>query len=250
MGHRFVPLLLSKTQEVLPRLASPMLQNAPENANICNVDIFDGLGNAGMAQPPMPVDDYETKYPMTRMEDVNTDAASSVAGGPSTNDMNSPFASSPAILSPVIEFPHHIKTEFHTMGDMVMSPVGRTPGGMNHQQPQHHPMSGFQNMTSQMQNGINADIPQATMNSQGLNRASSVNHGMQGMRNMPGQDMNGNMIGGGRPQQRANSFAMPPHQIRTVGDFHALQRHNPDMSSMHNMGLNNMATEMTFNRLP
>ncbi|KAH8652204.1 hypothetical protein BX600DRAFT_386501, partial [Xylariales sp. PMI_506] len=48
--HHFLPLLLSKVHDTLPRLANPMLQRVPEN--ICNIDIFDGFGNAGMAQPP------------------------------------------------------------------------------------------------------------------------------------------------------------------------------------------------------
>ena len=58
--HRFIPLLLTKVHDVLPRLANPMLQNAPESA--CNIDIFDGFGNAGMAQPPcLPIDECDTK---------------------------------------------------------------------------------------------------------------------------------------------------------------------------------------------
>ncbi|KAK7219297.1 hypothetical protein V2G26_007300 [Clonostachys chloroleuca] len=49
--HRFLPVLLNKAREILPRLVSPMLQNPPENPNIANVDIFDGFGNTGIAQP-------------------------------------------------------------------------------------------------------------------------------------------------------------------------------------------------------
>jgi hypothetical protein len=54
-----------------------MLQNPPENPNMANVDIFDGFGNTGMAQPPQlqlamnsnydrkfPVEEYDKKYAM------------------------------------------------------------------------------------------------------------------------------------------------------------------------------------------
>ncbi|KAM0429703.1 hypothetical protein ACHAPT_006309 [Fusarium lateritium] len=53
-GHwHYMPLLLTKVVEVLPRLTNPMLQQPPENCQMANIDIFDGFGNAGMAQPPM-----------------------------------------------------------------------------------------------------------------------------------------------------------------------------------------------------
>jgi hypothetical protein len=56
------------------------------------------------------------------------------------------------------------------------------------------------------------------------------------------------------PPQRSSSFAMGLPQIRTVGDFHALQRANTDM----NHPLSAMATAMSplgtehldFNTLP
>lgn len=48
--NRFLPLLLAKVNDVLPRLVNPMLQTVPDTpANMCaDVDIFDGFGNAGM----------------------------------------------------------------------------------------------------------------------------------------------------------------------------------------------------------
>lgn len=48
--HRFLPLLLAKVNEVLPRLVNPMLQTVPDTpAGMCpDVDIFDGFGNAGI----------------------------------------------------------------------------------------------------------------------------------------------------------------------------------------------------------
>lgn len=49
----YLPLLLTKVIEVLPRLTNPILPTPPENCQMANIDIFDGFGNAGMAQPPM-----------------------------------------------------------------------------------------------------------------------------------------------------------------------------------------------------
>ncbi|PVH84729.1 hypothetical protein DL98DRAFT_397681, partial [Cadophora sp. DSE1049] len=48
--HRFLPLLLAKVNDVLPKLVNPMLQTVPDTpANMCaDVDIFDGFGNAGI----------------------------------------------------------------------------------------------------------------------------------------------------------------------------------------------------------
>ncbi|RKF73149.1 Maltose fermentation regulatory protein MAL13 [Golovinomyces cichoracearum] len=50
--HQFLPLLLAKVNDVLPRLVNPMLQTVPENSsdsasNLCHdVEIFDGRNNA------------------------------------------------------------------------------------------------------------------------------------------------------------------------------------------------------------
>jgi hypothetical protein len=51
--NRFLPLLLSKVNDVLPRLVNPMLQTVPDTAAnaLCDVDIFDGFGNAGIGVP-------------------------------------------------------------------------------------------------------------------------------------------------------------------------------------------------------
>jgi hypothetical protein len=48
--NRFLPLLLAKVNDVLPRLVNPMLQTVPDTpATMCaDLDIFDGFGNAGM----------------------------------------------------------------------------------------------------------------------------------------------------------------------------------------------------------
>lgn len=63
---------------------------------------------------------------------------------------------------------------------------------------------------------------------------------------------NGNGNGNGnnlamRPQsQRSSSFAMPGQQIRTVGDFQALQRANSDISTLSPMGMNSLGAELDF----
>lgn len=92
---RFLPLLLSKVHDVLPRLASPMLQTVPENANNCvldhNIDIFDGFGNAGMgvaSSLPVQFDKH--------IEDVGADN--------SQDRDDTPFTSPPIMQSPM-EYP-------------------------------------------------------------------------------------------------------------------------------------------------
>lgn len=73
---RFLPLLLSKVHEVLPRLASPMLQTVPELSQSCgmnpNIDIFDGFGNAGMGVPSSLPVQFETKYEPKRIEELSS----------------------------------------------------------------------------------------------------------------------------------------------------------------------------------
>lgn len=100
--YRFTPLLLAKVHEILPRLANPMLQSPPEIA--CEMDIFDGFGNAGMAQPPS-----------LGMEDLKTEGPGSSSTS-SLPDVTSPFTSPPSILSPGLDF----ASEFAPMSDMVM----------------------------------------------------------------------------------------------------------------------------------
>jgi len=92
---RFLPLLLSKVHDVLPRLASPMLQTVPENTNNCvlnhNIDIFDGFGNAGMGvASSLPVQFDKC------IEDVGTDN--------SQDRDDTPFTS-PPIMQSSMEYP-------------------------------------------------------------------------------------------------------------------------------------------------
>ncbi|KAK3297193.1 uncharacterized protein B0H64DRAFT_120339 [Chaetomium fimeti] len=260
--YRFLPLLLSKVALALPKLANPMLQNAPESAAPCNMDIFDGFGSSSMCPPPMySSGDIDNKYAVPRFDDMNSDS-NSPNGGPSSssNDMNSPFASSPAIMSPSVELPHRLQTDFTSMPEMVMSPVGHappssfgTPGGMNQQQPQHSqhgPLSPFPNSNPQMQ-GLNANninpppnIGLASQMHLGQGLGGGINSGL-------GQGVNNNNLMSRAPvPQRANSFAVNAPPIRTVGDFQALQRSNTDMNHpMGSLGMSPLGPDLNFNTL-
>ncbi|KAB5576019.1 hypothetical protein GE09DRAFT_612711 [Coniochaeta sp. 2T2.1] len=279
--HRFLPLLLSKVNHILPRLANTMLQNAPENAsNACNMDIFDGFGNAGMAQPAMfQTEEYDNKFAIPRIEELSNNSGS--PNGTSKNDMNSPFVSSPAMMSPGGEMSG--LPDFNSIPEMVMSPMGGSSGSQHNggsfngqpaQQHQHQPhmqqqhpqqhqqhqsISGFQNLNSQLNLPQNMNIPQQGMQmGQGIpNLGNGMNSGMNNNMNNglqspigPGMAAN-NMMGRQAPPQRANSFNMTQTpQIRTIGDFHALQRANSDMNVISPLGINNMGQEMDFNTLP
>ncbi|KAL0932873.1 C6 zinc finger protein [Colletotrichum truncatum] len=281
---RFLPLLLNKVADIMPRLTNPMLQNAPENSNLGNIDIFDGFGNAGMAQPPpqmqmqmdaeydrkFSVADYEKKYGMSDMNsnvsDTNTISGSST-GAPSvppatTADMNSPFASSPAIMSPPMEYPHHGMNDYGCtpMPDMVMSPMGQNGssigGGSNqHQQHQPHHMMQNQGMNQQqMQPNMNQHHNHSVQQGQNMGNISPPSFQGQQQINAPSIPTSHPMGPGGnnlmnsisrQQPQRANSYAMQQQPIpRTVGDFHALQRANSDMP-----GMTGMTAEMDFNTM-
>ena len=123
--NRFLPLLLAKVHDVLPSLANPMLQTVPDTpatAAMCEVDIFDGFGNAGMGVPsnfPGPNIHPEIHHEF-KMEDQPNDfshsnrnlapfdkrieeLSSPTSGGPESGS-NSPFTSPPIIPSSM-EFP-------------------------------------------------------------------------------------------------------------------------------------------------
>lgn len=270
---RFLPLLLSKVADIMPRLTNPMLQNAPENSNLGNIDIFDGFGNAGMAQPPprmqmqmdtdydrkFSVADYDKKYGMSDMNSNVSDTNAST-GAPSvsvppatTADMNSPFASSPAIMSPPMEYPPHGLQDYGCtpMPDMVMSPMGQNGssiGGSNqHQQHQSHHMMPNQSMNQQQMRHHNHNMqqgqgisPPSFQSQQQLNTPSIPTSHPMG----PGGNNLMNSVSRQQPQ-RTQSFAIQQQPIpRTVGDFHALQRANSDMP-----GMTGMTADMDFNTL-
>ncbi|KAI1637536.1 hypothetical protein F4809DRAFT_649811 [Biscogniauxia mediterranea] len=273
-SHHYLPLLMSKVHDLLPRLANPMLQRAPDNACMQNIDIFDGFGNAGMAQPPM-ITDFKTE-PYTsggvpHLQDIPSADTGSSNGG-STADLKSPFpmVSSPSIMSPGVEYPQG--GDFNTIPDMVMSPVGQTQqssmgpqGSLNHQQqPQHqHQLHGLasQNMGQNHNRGNQIQTDMHSNLAHGLSQPPNmVSMGQQ--QNIPqnqpynpiNQGMMNNMLHR-HPPQRANSFVMHQHQHqptqipRTVGDFHALQRANSENVSMNTLGLGQMQPEMDFSGL-
>jgi hypothetical protein len=187
--HRFLPLLMSKVADVLPRTVNPMLQNAPENSNLANVDIFDGFGNAGMAQPPpmqmtmdndydrkFSVEEYEKKYALEmngHTPDSNSNSNSTANNGTSPgnmgSDMNTSYVASPGLMSPAIDYQHNMNTfSCNSMSDMVLSPIGNGPcqqqqmnAHMNTMQPRSQnmaansmSMNGMVNMQQQRQSSF------------------------------------------------------------------------------------------------
>ena len=225
--HAFLPLLLSKIGDVLPRMMNPMLQNAPENSNLANVDIFDGFGNAGMAQPPaqmhmamdgdydrkFSVEEYDKKYAMemggSTPDSANQSNNSPPAARQSSSDLGSSFVNSPAILTPGMEYSHRMNG---FIPDMVMSPMGASGQANAVQQNQH--MS--HDVLSQRMNGMATH----TMRSQGLNSMTSLG----ALNQLP-------------QTHRQGSFHMQsqPH----MGDFHGLQRISSDGSDSL-VGMNTM----------
>jgi hypothetical protein len=277
--YRFVPLLISKLNETLPKLASPMLQNVPETVAIksCNMDIFDGFGNAGMAQPPVMMDDYEKKYTPC-MDDTAIDSGSSQGGSASSHhELNSPFMSSPPATSPGGDYPRNLaENNYGSMSGMIMNPMGAS-SSMNGQPPapnpppqtsrthaQHQPrqsISSMQNINPHMQH----DMQQHPMGGNPLDNTSNMgvdhqnhNYGQQfnngiAYMNAMSQGMNTNNLVSRQGPSRTNSFAMNPNQqaIRTVADFQALQRANSDMTTMGSIALGNglqMGAEMDYMR--
>ncbi|KAG5987927.1 hypothetical protein E4U54_004828 [Claviceps lovelessii] len=227
---RYLPLLMNKLGDILPRLTNPMLQNAPENASLANIDIFDGFGNAGMAQPPaqpmhMSIDgdydrkfsaeEYDKKYAMNmtgNTPDSGTHSNHSNGSPPvaqqTSSDIGSSFVSSPSMVSPAMDYPHGMSG---FISDMVMSPIGNAgqPTDMTPGQ-QHMSHDGM----SQRMNGL---APQ-TVRPQGMNAINSLN----GMSQIP---------------QRQDNFHMQgqPH----MGGFSNLQRTSSGgRSSM--VGLNSL----------
>lgn len=269
--YRFVPLLISKINETLPKLANPMLQNVPDNVatKACNMDIFDGFGNAGMAQPPL-MDDYEKKY-TPRMEEAPVDSGSSQGGSSSNHEMNSPFMSSPPATSPGGEYSHGLaENNYNSMSGIMMNPMG-APSSMNGQPPapnpqqtphtQHQPqqsISSMQNINTHMQHdiqqhGLGTPLehpPNMSVDHPNHNFGQQFSNGIAYM-NAMSQGMNTNNLVSRQGTSRTSSFAMGPnqHTIRTVADFQALQRANSDISTMSSLGLSNgLGAEMDFMR--
>lgn len=86
--NRFLPLLLQKVHDVLPRLVNPMLQVVPENAAsqmAANVDIFDGFGNAGMGVPVVPVAQMGMQRPQIQQFDSSKGRIQELPEPPTSN---------------------------------------------------------------------------------------------------------------------------------------------------------------------
>ncbi|KAL7624963.1 hypothetical protein AAE478_004177 [Parahypoxylon ruwenzoriense] len=264
--HHFLPLLLNKVHDILPRLANPLLQRAPENSCMQNIDIFDGFGNAGMAQPPMITDFKTEPYTpgsMQHIQDIGADANHSNSG----DDIKSPFpmVSSPPIMSPGVEYAHD--NNFNSIPDM-MSPMGQASqhalgqqGSLNqqpHHQHQHHNLSSHgMNQNHSIGNPMQPDIHASLGHSLSQPPNISNMNQQQNIAQNPQFNMIGNMLHR-QPAQRANSFIIhPQHQHqhqpsqipRTVGDFHALQRANSENVSMNSLGLSHMNAEVDFSGL-
>lgn len=259
--YRFVPLLFSKVNEVLPKLANPMLQNVPDSVanNACNIDIFDGFGNAGMAQPPVMMDEYERKY-VPHMEDLPADSGSSHGGSSaSNNDMNSPFIGSPPVMSPGGEYAHGLpENSYNPISELMMNPMGgpasQTPSSNQPQTPrsqnQHHPsIPAMQNIRGHMHSSSITSMdhtPNVNMEHQPHNFGQPFNNGIAYM-NAMSQNVSTNNMARQEPS-RANSFAITPNpQLRTIGEFQALQRANSDITTMSSLRMNGLQTEMDFN---
>jgi hypothetical protein len=119
--NRFLPLLLAKVNDVLPRLVNPMLQTVPDTPVMCSdVDIFDGFGSGGIGVPSN-FPGYNGNgtsggdFKIEPDNDFNHNTVNGIPsfdkrieelGSPSTGEetVNSPFASPPMIGSPM-EFP-------------------------------------------------------------------------------------------------------------------------------------------------
>ncbi|KAI1181183.1 hypothetical protein F4777DRAFT_526233 [Nemania sp. FL0916] len=265
--HHFLPLLLDKLHDVLPRLANPMLQRAPENACMPNIDIFDGFGNAGMAQPPMLTDfkaEPYTSNTVPHLQDIPpVDSGSSASG----SDLKSPYpmASSPGDMPSNGEYTPG--SDFNSMPDMLMSPMGQShpsslsqPGTIGVQQPHHqqHSLHGIISQNINQNHPMNNQMPVEMHHglTTGLNQTPNFAHVGQ-PQNQPYNPTNPNMINSimHRPTpQRNNSFIIHQHQHtqipRTVGDFHALQRANSDNVAINAMSLRQMQPEMDFSGLP
>lgn len=192
---QFVPLLLSKVHEILPRIIDPKLLNAPiEDYNRMPADIFDGFGNAGMAHMPMndynsmPMEQYDNKY-----EDMSGNSPDSLPHSHHSHHSNSPpnsqlgndmpqnFVSSPGtVMSPGMDYNPNNMGAFN-MTDMVMSPMGgpAPPNAMNMQQ----------------QQPLNNPSPLQAIPNQNIN--APLNQGI------------GSLYGGIRQPSRQSSFNMP-----------------------------------------
>lgn len=249
--HRFMPLLLGKVHDIVARLNEPKLLNTPDTINnLCaNIDIFDGFGNAGMAQPPcLPTDDFKQEYVAPRMDGLPENNSPSGSSIPSSSDVNASHSGSPPMVSPGLEFAHSMPADFAPMTEMVMSPMGPGPGssigGPPPQSQQHAPMQGLSGMTQQL--SMNQTIP--SMGQQQV-MSGMMHQGFNNGLTPMSQPLPSNGMVSRPPPSRSSSFAIQQQQPQiTVGDFQALQRANTDLGGMNpmNMGVQ-IGQEFNFN---
>lgn len=124
--HRFLPLLLNKVHDVLPGLVNPMLQNAPENPQMCaDVDLFDGFGNTGISIPPQNYNTMATSgpndYKMAHSNgalafDKRIEELSSPSVTGSMSAETTPFTS-PPIMNPGMEYQALDYPGFHDLNN-------------------------------------------------------------------------------------------------------------------------------------
>ncbi|RDA88801.1 hypothetical protein CP532_5519 [Ophiocordyceps camponoti-leonardi (nom. inval.)] len=244
--HRFLPLLLNKVNQVLPRIASPMLRCAPETSSLSSADIFDGFGNAGMAQPPptsqmhmcpsdydrkFSVEEYDKKYAMemngSPSESVSTSnhssSPSSLPQHPSS-DLSSSFVGSPGMVSPGLDYGHNLSSfGCPTMSDLVMHPMNGA-GQATPISGQHHQRLSSGHDGSSISHHGNGLSPQS-MRSAGITPSS---HHMNFAAST----------------QRQDDFRLqaPPQ----MGDFNSLPRSGSDANAGSMMGINPMGSELDF----
>ncbi|KJZ77237.1 hypothetical protein HIM_03558 [Hirsutella minnesotensis 3608] len=251
--HRFLPLLMNKLHEVLPRIANPMLQNPPENASMGSVDIFDGFGNAGMAQPPsqlhlsigtdfdrkFSVEEYEKKYNV----EVNGHTPESLvtssnhSGSPTslpqqTADIGGSFSGSPGIVSPGVDYSHAMNSfGCSSMPDMVMHTMGNSAQNNLLSAPQGH--QHVQHVSPAQDNGVghhNGVSPQS-IRSQGINHSLNTPHQMNYRTSA----------------QHSDAYRMhPPPQLQHMTDFNTLPR-GTSGSEGSLLGVNPISGELDFN---
>ncbi|KAF7942969.1 hypothetical protein EAE96_010918 [Botrytis aclada] len=208
--HRFLPLLLNKVHDVLPGLVNPMLQNAPENTQMCaDVDLFDGFGNTGISIPPQNYNTMATSGPNDykishatgglafdkRIEELSSP---SVTGSMSAE--TTPFTS-PPIMNPVMEYQaldypgfHDLNSHAHGMDfkrefgvENGESSFGvSSPGGMSEMS------SGVASVNGNGIGGRRPPIRQGSGSSYGLPLPRSIpefNHGHFSRASTGGEDM-------------------------------------------------------------
>lgn len=233
--HRFLPILLAKTHEVFCNVLRPMLHEIPEALvaqNLANTDLFDGFGTAGLGQVPMDFAGEDKRY----MTNIGTSA--SIQGGMTTM---SEMPYSPAMMSPGgMEFPHQLQ-DFNSPLD-IMSPAAQNmTGSHNMMTPSGPPQQQGQTPQPQQSSHIQLTPQQIqSLTPQQLQMAANLNpQSFNAIMNLLPQNTLNNMRNhspsSSRTQQtniqRSNSFAIQQNSnhsqqigIRTVGDFHALQR--------------------------